>query len=91
MALVVQSSLRTAGLEARNGVTASQAYSQARAACGYFLPPRRGGEGGQGVEGGLGRRRGADRPQFPGDLGGVAAGRRPQRAADQVDVMPTSA
>jgi len=54
-------------------------------------PPGRGGEGREGVEGGLGRGRGVDLPQLPGDLGGVAARDRPQAVADQVDLMPTSA
>ena len=38
MLLVVQSSLRTDGLKARNGVKSSQAASKTFAACGYLRP-----------------------------------------------------
>src|SRR5581483_1982366 len=45
---------------------------------------KRGGERGEGLEGSVGIRRGADRAQFLRDLAGVAAGHRAQRVAHQV-------
>jgi hypothetical protein len=48
------------------------------------MAPARAGERGQGIERGVGRRGGVDRPQLRGDLGGVAAGDGPQRVPDEV-------
>ena len=76
LTMASQSSLTTASSDGK--------WPRALVTLRVLLPPGRVGEGGEGVERGLGGRRGVDLPQLFGDLGGVAAGDRPQGVADQV-------